>query len=118
MAAVALLALAAAAPSGATLAPRDTLRFTGPVALPGVVLPTGTYTFEIANPGSSHPVVRVSHRDTRRVYFAGFTDRIPRPVNLPAERLVGFGEARAGAAVPIVVWYPTGRSQGHRFIYR
>ena len=117
-AAIALLALAAATPSRAALGLGDRITFSGPVALPGVVLPAGSYTFEIANPESSLRVVRVTRRDTGRVYFAGFTRMVPRPVDLPADRLIGLGEAARGEAVPIDVWYPSGRPQGHRFIYR
>ena len=117
---IALLALAAA-PSGASRASLgrwDRITFSGPVALPGVVLPAGSYTFEIANPETSLRVVRVSDRDTGRVYFAGFTRIVPRPVNLPADQLVTLGEAPRGAAMPITVWYPSGLSRGHQFIYR
>ena len=116
-AAIALLALTAA-PSGAALGHWDRITFSGPVALPGVVLPAGSYTFEIANPESSQRVVRVSRRDTGQVYFAGFTRMVPRPLDLPADRVVTLGEAPRGLATPIQVWYPSGSSQGHRFIYR
>ena len=116
-AAIALMALAAATPTRAALG-GDRITFSGPVALPGVVLPAGSYTFEIANPDSSLRVVRVTRRDTGRVYFAGFTRMIPRPVDLPADQLISLGEGPRGAAVPIDVWYPSGLSQGNRFIYR
>jgi hypothetical protein len=118
IAGAALLALVVATPSGAGLGQWNSLRFSGPVALPNAILPTGAYVFEVANPGSSHPVVRVTNRDTRRVYFAGFTEIVPRPANLPGDQVVTFGEAPAGMPVPIATWYPTGRSEGHRFIYR
>ena len=117
-AAIALMALAAATPTRAALGLGDKITFSGAVALPGVVLPAGAYTFEIANPDSSLSVVRVTRRDTGRVLFSGHTQTIPRPVNLPADQLVGLGEAPRGEAVPIMVWYPSGRSQGHRFTYR
>lgn len=116
-AAIALLALSAA-PSGAALGHWDRITFSGPVALPGVVLPAGSYTFEIANPETSLRVVRVSRSDTGRVYFAGFTRMVPRPVGLPSDQLVTLGEAERGQAVPITAWYPNGGSQGHQFIYR
>jgi hypothetical protein len=122
-AAIALLALAVA-PSGAGIGHWDTvvhwdrITFSGPVALPGVVLPAGAYKFEIANPESSLRVVRVSRSDTGRVYFAGFTRMRPRPEDLGENHLVTFGEAPRGQAVPISVWYPRGRSQGYEFIYR
>lgn len=117
-AAIALLALASATPSRAALGPGDRITFSGAVALPGVVLPAGSYTFEVANPWSSHTVVRVASRDTGRVHFLGFTRMVPRPADLPADQLISLGEAPRGEAVPIEVWYPGGRSQGHRFIYR
>ena len=117
-AAIAVLALAAAAPSRAALGRWDSLTFNGPVALPGVVLPAGAYTFEVANPDNSLTVVRVSNRATGRVYFAGFTEQISRPAGLRADQRVSFGEGPRGAAVPIDVWYPSGQLQGHRFIYR
>jgi hypothetical protein len=87
------------------------------VALPGAVLPAGAYIFEVANPDSSQTVVRVSHRDTRRVYFAGFTMRVARPGSLPADQVVTVGEARSGEAMPITAWYPRGRLSGHRFVW-
>ena len=116
-AAIALLALAAATPSRAALGLGDRITFSGPVALPGVVLPAGSYTFEIANPETSLRVVRVTRRDTGRVYFSGFTRMIPRPVNLPADQVITLGEARRGEPVPINAWYPTGESQGHQFVW-
>jgi hypothetical protein len=118
-AAIALLGLAAATPSRAALGLGDKITFSGPVSLPGVVLPAGSYTFEIANPNSSLMVVRVTRRDTGRVYFAGFTRMVPRPVDLPENQRISLGEAaQRGAAVPIAVWYPTGQPLGHRFIYQ
>ena len=93
------------------------LTFSGAVALPGVVLPAGTYTFEIANPDTSANVVRVASRDGR-VQFLGFTERVQRPERLPKDRMVSFGESAAGAPPPVLAWYPIGTSTGHRFIYR
>ena len=93
------------------------LTFTGAVALPGVVLPAGTYTFEIANPGNSTTVVRVAGRDGR-VQFLGFTERVRRPEGLPKDSVVSFGESAAANPPPILAWYPVGTLTGHRFIYR
>ena len=92
------------------------LTFSGAVALPGVVLPAGTYTFEVANPDTSGNVVRVSRRNGR-VQFLGFTERVERPAGLAKDRAVVLGEAPAGAPPPIIGWYPLGSSTGHRFIY-
>jgi hypothetical protein len=93
------------------------LTFSGAVALPGVVLPAGTYTFEIANPGTSTTVVRVASRDGR-IQFLGFTERVRRPHALPKDSAVSFGESAPAAPPPILAWYPVGTLTGHRFIYR
>src|SRR6516164_3213044 len=82
--------------------PND-LTFSGPVALPGVVLPAGTYTFE--RPSWNSPdIVRVVSRDRKRPYFMGYTRRVDRPAGA-ADQFVTFGEAPAGAPPPITVWY-------------
>lgn len=93
------------------------LTFSGAVALPGMVLPAGTYTFEIANPETSANAIRVSSRDGR-IQYLGLTDRVQRPKGLPSDRVVSLGEAPPAAPPPILVWYPGGTSIGHRFIYR
>ena len=119
LAAAALLAFAFAAPTGAAeWGQMDRITFSGAVALPGVVLPAGSYTFEIANPQSSLTIVRVTQNNTHRVYFAGFTQAVKRPDGLPRGEMVTFGEAAAGEAIPITVWYPAGGPRGHRFVYR
>jgi hypothetical protein len=115
---LALIGLSTAAPSqGGEDSNRTThLTFSKPVALPGVSLPAGTYIFERASPYNAIDVVRVSSEDRRFVYYAGFTELVPRPARRAP--LVTFGEAVAGAALPIKEWYPIDSGSGHRFIYR
>jgi hypothetical protein len=116
-AAVTLIAGAFAAHTAAQSWGRmDNITFSQAVTLPGAVLPAGTYTFEIVNPDSSANIVRVSHRDTHRVYFAGFTERVRRPANLARGQMVTVGEARTGEPTPVNVWYPGAGAQGHRFL--
>jgi hypothetical protein len=92
------------------------LTFSGPFALPGVTLPAGTYTFEVASPGS-YDVVRVLSRDRGQQYVTAFTKRVERPRGLPANRQIVFQEAPAGMTPPIKAWFPIGDSIGHEFIY-
>jgi hypothetical protein len=92
------------------------LTFTGPVALPGVTLARGTYTFELASP-TNLDVVRVLSRDGSKLYFIGLTTSVLRPAGMPADRLVSIGEAPAGVPRPITAWYPLGQPTGHQFIY-
>lgn len=91
------------------------LTFRVPVALPGVTLAAGTYTFEV---DGRTDVVRVLSRDGSQIYFLGFTTQIQRPAGLPSDRPVTFGEARVGTPWPITAWYPIGESRGHQFTHR
>ena len=94
------------------------LTFSGPVGLPGVTLPAGTYVFELPSPITSPNLVRVMNKDRSMVYLTSFTLQIARPVGLPHDRLVSFGEAPKDVVPPITVWYPIGESIGHQFLYR
>jgi hypothetical protein len=94
------------------------LTFKHTMALPGVTLPAGVYTFEIANPESSARVVRVWSRDRSRLYFSDFANTVRRPATLPADQIVRLGEAPAGAPVPILTWFPIGSGSGYEFKYR
>ena len=91
------------------------LTFSGPIGLPGVTLPRGTYTFEVT---PLHPdIVRVLSRDGSRLYFTGFTMRVARPAGLSADRPVTLAETPRGVAPRITAWYPVGASQGQAFRY-
>ncbi len=93
------------------------LTFSRPVALPGVVLASGTYIFEMPDPVGAPDVVRVLSRDRKTVYFSAFTYEVSRPANLPREQLVSFAESAADRAVPIAIWWSEG-SVGRQFMYR
>ena len=95
---------------------REHLTFNAPIALPGVVLAAGTYTFEIPSEGASHSLVRVSSRDGRQVYLTQFTREVAKNPNVEAPK-VTFSEAAAGTARPINAWYPDGSETGKQFIY-
>ncbi len=104
--------------AGALSSRANQLRFGVAVALPGVVLPVGNYTFEVANPEGTADVVRVWDASRRRVHFTGFTYRVPRPENMPKDRAITLGEAGRGEPAPIRAWYPVGDNNGFQFIYR
>jgi hypothetical protein len=94
------------------------LTFSGPVTLPSVTLPAGTYVFELPSPLTSPDIVRVRNAARTMVYFTAFTELIDRPDGLPEDQVVSLGEAASGMAPPIVAWYPLGESTGYKFIYR
>lgn len=115
-AALVVLVMAASGNAWVNVNRMNHLTFSGPVALPGVTLASGTYIFELATP-TNLDIVRVLSRDRSRVYFMAFTTQVHRPAGLPADRLVSLAEAAAGAPTPIPAWYPRGDSIGHQFIY-
>jgi hypothetical protein len=115
---VALTGLIAAAPRAteAVSTSMTYLTFSGPVALPGVILTAGTYIFDL--PGNDPSIVRVSSRDGRRVFLTAFTYIVDRPRGLGADQQVTLGEAPRGEPKAIQVWYtPGNRGAGRQFIY-
>lgn len=93
------------------------VKFTRPVALPGVALGTGTYVFELPDPNDAWNVVRVTSQDRRTVYLTAFTRVVDRPQGLRPDQVISFGEAPANAPQPIRVWWPAGETTGREFIY-
>jgi hypothetical protein len=99
-----------------SLARTNHLTFSGPVALPGMVLPAGSYTFEAGPQDTDPDIVRVTTRDGRRTLFMAFTIPVARPAG-GRGAVVSLGEAPAGQARPIIVWYPSDSTRGHQFRY-
>jgi hypothetical protein len=114
-----MFALAAAARTAAGTWPERTtyLTFDRAVQLPGVTLEKGTYIFELLDSASAPGVVCVVSRDRKVAYFMGLTNAAERPRGLRLDVSVSLGEARAGAAPPITVWWPIGERTGRAFIY-
>jgi hypothetical protein len=94
------------------------LTFSRPVALPGVVLPAGAYSFDLVDSKSSMDVVIVRNRARTKVFYMGFTNLVRRPTGMSMDTPVTFAEARANEVRPIATWYEIGDSIGHRFLYR
>lgn len=118
-AAVALgLAVAATESVGSvTRGDTATLSFNRPVALPGVTLSPGSYTFEIVDDAGYLDIVRVKNSRTHKSEFMGFTNKVPRPDRLRKVSAVTLGESVRNAPAPIQVWYPADGSDGREFIY-
>lgn len=93
------------------------VKFTHPVALPGVSLGAGTYVFELPAPVDAWSVVRVTSQDRRTVYLTAFTHVVERPRGLRPDQAISFGEAAPNLPQPIRVWWPAAESTGREFIY-
>jgi hypothetical protein len=105
------------ASEGVTASHTNYLTFSRPVSLPGVTLAAGSYIFELADPTMSGEIVRVLSRSRSEVYFAGFTERVDRPWNMPRDQVVALGEAARGTPPPVTVWYPRFEASGFKFRY-
>lgn len=114
---VALALLAAASGHAWGFGHENTLTFNRPVALPGVVLPAGTYSFDIASPIALDVVV-VRHAKSGKALYMGLTNTVTRPRSKAKDAPIVFGEANANAAPPIATWYELGDTTGHQFLYR
>jgi len=93
------------------------LTFSRPVALPGVVLPAGSYSFDVASP-TALDVVVVRNARSGKVLYMGFTNTVTRPRAMSPNTPIAFGEATANEARPIAAWYEIGATLGHQFLYR
>jgi hypothetical protein len=118
---VVVLAVMLSTPStqaGASVGKVNQVTFSAPVALPGVVLLPGKYAFEAGALGMSPNIVRVTSADYQKLYYVGFTQRLPRPAALASNEVISLGEGSVGTPTPIRAWYPIGSQAGHEFLYR
>ena len=92
------------------------LTFSGPVQLPGIVLPAGTYQFKLADPESGRRVLQVWDKDGTKLYTTLLTipDRRLTPTDKP---VVMFSERPAGEVQPIRAWFYPNESYGQEFVY-
>ena len=92
------------------------LTFSGPVQMPGITLPAGTYRFELADPDSGRRVVRVSDKDGSKIYgtFLSISDQKLEP---SAKPVVMFKETPAGAPQAVRAWFYPGETYGYEFAH-
>ena len=100
------------------LSHQNTLKFSRPVALPGVVLPAGSYSFDLMGSESELDIVVVRDSALGKVFYMGFTNTVSRPRGMSKDAVITFGEASAKEPPPINTWYEIGDSLGHQFRYR
>ena len=91
--------------------------FSGPVRMPGVTLPAGTYVFEVVNPGGTSDVVSVSSRDRSNTYLMQFTRFVDRPSRGNLNATIALGETTDGVPPPVNAWFPQSETRGREFIY-
>lgn len=89
--------------------------FSGPVEIPGQILPAGTYVFKLHN-GASRHVVQVFNKEENHVFgtFLAIPDYRMRPASEP---IIKFHERPAGSPEAVKAWFYPGRNYGHEFVY-
>lgn len=92
------------------------LTFSGPVQMPGITLPAGTYRFQLADPDNSRRVIRVSDKDGSKIYgtFLSISDQ---KMERSSEPVVMFKETPAGAPQAVQAWFYPGETYGYEFAY-
>jgi hypothetical protein len=92
------------------------LTFSGPVQLPGITLPGGTYMFKLADPDSGRRVLQVWDKDGMKLYTTLLT--IPdEKMEASDKPVVMFSERPAGQPQAIKSWFYPDERIGQEFVY-
>jgi hypothetical protein len=95
---------------------KTTFTFSGPVEIPGQILPAGTYVFKLADSSSNRHIVQIFNSDQSRIY--GTFLAIPDYRLSPAEKpILNFTEREGDAPAAIRAWFYPGQYYGHEFVY-
>jgi len=95
---------------------RTLFTFNQPIALPGMTLPAGTYTFRVADPTTSGKVVQILN--------GSGTQSFAMLLSIPAYRAdaaekpeISFMETASGMPAAVKIWWQEGSTRGYEFIY-
>jgi len=92
------------------------LTFSGPVAVPGVVLQGGTYMFKLADPDNGRRVIQIWDKEGTKLY----TTLLTIPDSQAAAKddpVVLFTERPSGEPQAIKSWFYVGERTGYEFVY-
>ena len=95
---------------------KTTFTFSGPVEIPGRVLPAGTYVFKLADSMSDRNIVEVFNKNENHLYgiFLAIPDYHLKPADKP---IITFTERAPGAPEAVKAWFYPGENYGHDFVY-
>ena len=95
---------------------RTIFTFSGPLEIPGQVLPAGTYVFKLADSKSDRNIVQVFSKDEKHLYgtFLAIADQRLRPAGKP---IITFDERPVGTPEAVKAWFYPGDQYGHEFVY-
>ena len=92
------------------------LTFSGPISLPGLSLPAGTYVFRLPSWENSPNVVQVLSEDRKTVYAIVSTIPINRAETSHETEIV-FKEAATDTPAKVAVWFYPDENTGREFLY-
>jgi hypothetical protein len=92
------------------------LTFSQPVAIPGQILPAGTYRFILLDSNPDRNIVQIFSSDWSKLYATLFT--VPSERQEPTgETAISFAERPSNQPEAITTWFYPGEITGHQFIY-
>jgi LPXTG-motif cell wall-anchored protein len=90
--------------------------FSGPVEVPGRVLPKGTYVFKLADSRADRNIVQVYSQDERHLLTTCLA--IPQyRMKATSKPVLTFEERANGAPQAVKTWFYPGENYGHGFVY-
>lgn len=113
----AMLMTAATAQAQGIIPDRSTIvTIDAPVALPGVVLPAGSYLFRLADTQASRNVVQIFDKDRTKIFATLIAVSAERN-EASGEAVITFRETPATEAPALRYWYYAGEKGGQEFVY-
>jgi hypothetical protein len=90
--------------------------FSGPVEIPGMVLPAGTYVFKLMDSESDRNIVQVFNKDENHVYgtFLAIPDY---RIKTPSKPIITFEERASDSPEAVKAWFYPGDNYGNEFVY-
>jgi hypothetical protein len=92
------------------------LTFSGPVQVPGVTLPAGTYVFKLVDSSSNRNVVQVMNATENKTYATVIAIPDYR-INATSKTVMYFSERKSNAPMAVKSWFYPGDNFGQRFVY-
>jgi hypothetical protein len=90
--------------------------FSGPVEIPGMVLPAGTYVFKLMDSDSDRNIVQVFNKDENHLYgtFLAIPDY---RMKTPSKPIITFEERASNSPEAVKAWFYPGDNYGNEFVY-
>jgi len=92
------------------------LTFSGPVEVPGKVLPAGTYMFRLLDTAGDRNVVEIFNADQTRLEDTVLTVPDQR-LKVTGKTVIQFAERSAGSPEALKAWFYPGDNAGQQFVY-